>query len=76
MLTDFRERGKGKEKEKEKMSINERNIDPLPPILALTRDWTSNLLVYRTMFQPTEPPGQGHIILWYSENREVLQTQG
>ena len=37
----------------------ERNINWLPPVHTLTRDWTHNLLVYGTTLQPTEPPGQG-----------------
>ena len=49
----------------------ERNIDWLPPVCATTRDQTCSLgvcsggngthslSVCGTMFQPTEPPGQG-----------------
>ena len=48
---DFRKEGREREKE--------RNINQLRSICALTRNGTYNLLVYGTMFQPTEPPGQG-----------------
>lgn len=41
----------------------ERNIDRLPPVCALTRGQTQNLLVHGRMLQPTEPTDQGNIIL-------------
>ena len=50
----FREKEKKAGREREQ----ERNISQLPPVCALTRDQIFNLLVYRTMLQPTEPPGQ------------------
>ena len=52
------EREERREKQREKYQC-ERNIDPLPPIHAPTRDQTHNLSVYRMALQPTEPPGQG-----------------
>ena len=68
------EREEGKESERQrgrKTSTWERNLNWLPPVHTLTRDQTHNLgmcsdresssqpfLVYRTMFQPAEPPGQ------------------
>ena len=48
----------GAERERNKHQMWERNIDRFPPIYALTRDWTLNLLVYGMMLQPTEPPSQ------------------
>ena len=45
----------------------ERNIDGLPPVCALTGDQTRNLLVYRMMPQPTEPPGQGIGLYFYTD---------
>ena len=54
----------------------ERNIDQLPPVYTLTRDWTRNpgmcldqelnpqpFLVHGMTLQPTEPPGQDSIVL-------------
>ena len=49
---DFRKREGGK---------REREIVQLPPIRALTRNQTHNLLVYRMMLYPTEPPGQASL---------------
>ena len=36
-----------------------RNMDQLSPVSGLPKDRTCSLLVYRMMFQPTEPPSQG-----------------
>ena len=44
--------GEGGEREKHQC---ERNVHQLPPVHALTRDQTCNLLVYGTTLQPTEP---------------------
>ena len=49
---DFRERRKER-------NVDMRNIDWLPSIHTLTRNQTRQLLVHRTTFQPTVPPGQG-----------------
>ena len=74
MPIDFRERGRERKErwgEREKHQ-HERNIDVLLPVRALTGGRTCNILVYRTMLQPPEPPGQGDtsflspfLSLWY-----------
>ena len=65
------ERDRQRKRERER-NIDARKVDWLTPIYSLTRDkthnlgmcpyWnqTHNLLVYGTMLQPTEPPGQGY----------------
>ena len=83
MFFGFRERGRegerGKEREIEK-SMWERNINQLSHVCAPTgdgtcnlgtcpaRDRTLNLLVYGTMLQSTEPPGQGSNIFLNAAN--------
>ena len=52
MYIDFRD-------EEGERNTDGRNIDWLPPVLALTRDQTHNLLVYGRTFQTTEPPAGG-----------------
>ena len=56
VLLIFFERGTGRGRER---NINVRNIDQLLPVHILTRNRTCNVLVFGTMLQPTEPPGQG-----------------
>ena len=51
---DLRVRGRRRERH-----WSETNINWLPPIYALTRDRTHNLLVYMSMLQTTEPPSHG-----------------
>ena len=60
--------GREKQGEREGQRERDRNIDQRPPACAPMGDETHNLgignqtrsiLVHRTMFQPTEPPGQG-----------------
>ena len=48
------EREEGRERE----NINVRNLNWLLPICAPTEDGTHNILVYRTVLQPIEPPSQ------------------
>ena len=56
MFIGFRERGGGGGEGR-----RDRNISPiaywLPPICALTRDWTCNLLFYRSTFHLRQGPG-------------------
>ena len=71
MFIDFRERGREGGGERDRGREENRYIDWLPLIhaltgdqtcnlaLCLTRNRTLNLLVYRTMLQPTEPHQQG-----------------
>ena len=61
-----RKRGRGRErsgqqkreKEKQRNTDVRENIARLPPVCTPTGDETCNLLVHRTVFQPTELPGQ------------------
>ena len=70
----FLERGEGREKERERnIDVREKRQSiashthpnwgskPATWACALTGNWTCNLLVYRMMLQPTEPPGQGFL---------------
>ena len=67
MFTDFREMKGETEKERERgrerqTDIDVRNIDRLPSVCTLSRDWTRNLSMHpdrELTLQPTEPPGQG-----------------
>ena len=52
--------GRGGERERK---MWEKSIDQLLPICFSTRNQTHNLLVHRTVLQPTEPPGQGPLFL-------------
>ena len=53
-LFSWRKEGGGRE-----TSIWERNIEWLPPIRALIRDQSSNLSLFETMLQPTNPHWPG-----------------
>ena len=67
MFIDFKERGEGGGEEKRNIHMRGKHwIDLLPPVCALTGDWTLNLLVYKTMLQGTEPAGQGQTLIWLS----------
>ena len=75
----FLEKEEGKERQREKERCErETSIaylcrcpswgSSLQPFGVLTRDRTSNLLVYGTMLQPTEPPGQGSSLFFFFFN--------
>ena len=64
VFIDFREREKGEGRE--------RSIDRLPSVCALTRNRTCNLLVYGTMLPPTEPPGQGWRVKFWSPSMHLF----
>ena len=79
-----RGRGRGREGGRERL-MWERIMYWLPPTHAPIRDWTHslgmcphwngtrNVLLYRMMLQPTEPPGQGYIsILQKQKTKERL----
>ena len=69
MFIDFRERGREREREKHQREretligclphMPHLGTEPATSVCALTGHHTPNRLVYRTMLQPTEPPGQG-----------------
>ena len=61
MSIDFRESGRVREKER---NIDVINIDWLSSVCSLMGDQTNNLLVYRSILQPTEPPGQGFLTFY------------
>ena len=56
MFIDFTETEEGKERKRERPQPG---IEPATSVCALTRNGTSNMLVYGMMLQPTEPPSQG-----------------
>ena len=63
MFIDFRDRQEGTERERERERQRDRETErqrdrSVAPVHTLTGNQTCNLLVHRTMFQHTEPPGQ------------------
>ena len=64
-----------KEGRENETSVWERNIDWLPPVHASTGDWTHNLLVYQMTFQPTDPPSQVCIVIFYFRKEEHKNPQ-
>ena len=70
MFIDFRKRETERKRERETL------ISCFPTCVTwdqtchigtcLTKDGTHDLLVYWTMLQPTEPPGQGSIKLYFN----------
>ena len=60
MFIDFRD---SKESGGHTHRDRQRDINQLPPIRALTGDQICNLSVYGMMLQPTEPLGQGKLLL-------------
>ena len=71
----MRERGREREREREKKHGCKRDIDWLCPVWAPIGDQTHNLLVDRTMNQPTKSPDQGSKIAFYAGRSETREKE-
>ena len=76
-LLVFRERGRRGERERERYRSAAPHapwvgIEPRSWVCALVGNWTSNVLLHRTMLQLTEPPRQGLIISFDAQKFFIL----